>query len=491
MTHQPVSLATFLLVGAITLTLAACSNDNGGNSGGGHPPAPSAALVYLADQDIEGVDELYLLGSNGTSTKLNPALPVGRSVTRFRITPDKTAVVYRADQDTDDLLELYRVPLATPGVSTKLNGPLASQQKKQFFDFQFTPDSSAVLYTASPLPLFILELYRVPLTTSGVSTRLNGPLVANGDVIDNGKGDFQVTPDGSAVVYLAVQDTVGVIELYRVPLATPGVSTKLNGPLGANGDVYGFQVTPDSSAVVYLANQDAEGVSELYRVSFAAPGVSTKLNGPLGANMDVLDVQVTPDSSAVVYLADQDDATGELYRVSFAAPGVSTKLNSPLAANGHVGDFQFTPDSSAVLYTATPAPLGIPELYRVLLTTPGVSTKLNGPLEGYVQDVHVTPDSSAVVYLANLKTTDSFRLYRASFVAPGVSTELNGPLVANGGSVQKFQVTPDGSAVVYRAVQDTDGVIELYRVPLATPGVSTKLNGPLVAHGGVRDFAFP
>ena len=336
MTHQPVSLATFLLVGAITLTLAACSNDNGGNSGGGHPPAPSAALVYLADQDIEGVDELYLLGSNGTSTKLNPALPVGRSVTRFRITPDKTAVVYRADQDTDDLLELYRVPLATPGVSTKLNGPLGAQGKKEFFDFQFTPDSSAV-----------------------------------------------------------------------------------------------------------------------------------------------------------VYRVHQDDAAAELYRVSLATPGVSTKLNSPLGANGDVLDFQVTPDSSAVLYTASPAPLGIPELYRVLLTTPRVSTKLNGPLEGYVQDVHVTPDSSAGVYLANLKTTDSFRLYRASFVAPGVSTELNGPLVANGGSVQKFQVTPDGSAVVYRAVQDTDGVIELYRVPLATPGVSTKLNGPLVAHGGVRDFAFP
>ena len=183
MTHQPVSLATFLLVGAITLTLAACSNDSGGNSGGGHPPTPSAALVYLADQDIEGVAELYLLGSNGTSTKLNPALPVGRSVTRFRITPDKTAVVYRADQDTDDLLELYRVPLATPGVSTKLNGPLGAQGKKEFFDFQVTPDRSAVVYLANQ-DSTSFDLYRVPLATPGVSTKLNGPLVAHGGVRD-------------------------------------------------------------------------------------------------------------------------------------------------------------------------------------------------------------------------------------------------------------------------------------------------------------------
>jgi hypothetical protein len=58
--------------------------------------------VYLADQDIAGVFELYLEGSG---TKLNPALAVGRTITSFALTPDAAAVVYIADQDQDDVFE--------------------------------------------------------------------------------------------------------------------------------------------------------------------------------------------------------------------------------------------------------------------------------------------------------------------------------------------------------------------------------------------------
>ncbi len=115
------SLVIDMAIATLITMLAACGSDNGG----GTPPlAATERIVYLADQDLDGVRELYLVGPNGTSTKLNPPLPVGRSVTGYQITPDRSAVVYLADQTTDGVLELYRVPLATPGVSTKLNGSL-------------------------------------------------------------------------------------------------------------------------------------------------------------------------------------------------------------------------------------------------------------------------------------------------------------------------------------------------------------------------------
>jgi len=96
------------------------------------------------------------------------------------------------------------------------------------------------------------------------------------------------------VVYLADQDTDDMPELYRVPFATPGVSTKLNSPLVSNGEVSSFVVfvTPVGTAVVYTADQDTDTVVELYRVPFATPGVSTKLNGPLVPGGDVKGVQV-------------------------------------------------------------------------------------------------------------------------------------------------------------------------------------------------------
>ena len=47
------------------------------------------------------------------------------------------------------------------------------------------------------------------------------------------------------------------------------------------------------------------------------------------------------------------------------------------------------------------------------------------------------------------------------------------------GDAYDFQVSPDGSTVVYRADQDTDDVFELYSVPIGG-GASTKLNLSLI-----------
>ena len=105
-----------------------------------------------------------------------------------------------------------------------------------------------MLYLADQTTEGVLELYRVPFATPGASTKLNGPLVAGGNVFFG----IGMTPDNSAVVYRATERTANTIELYRVPLATPGVSTKLNGVLPPNADVGGFQIAPNGTSVVYV-----------------------------------------------------------------------------------------------------------------------------------------------------------------------------------------------------------------------------------------------
>ncbi len=37
-----------------------------------------------------------------------------------------TNIVYREDQDTDDVIELYQVSITSPGMSTKLNSALVT-----------------------------------------------------------------------------------------------------------------------------------------------------------------------------------------------------------------------------------------------------------------------------------------------------------------------------------------------------------------------------
>jgi hypothetical protein len=79
---------------------------------------------------------------------------------------------------------------------------------------------------------------------------------------------FQISPDGRYAVYLADQDTDGVLELYSVPLGGPAAAgIKLNGALVASGDVGFFRISADSGRVVYIADQDANEVFELYMTS--------------------------------------------------------------------------------------------------------------------------------------------------------------------------------------------------------------------------------
>ena len=104
--------------------------------------------VYLADQDTDGVNELYsvLLGG-GSPIRLNPLLPFGRNVISFQISPDSSRVVYRADQETDTVFELYSVPLGGPAAAgIKLNGALVAGGNVNYF--QISPDSSRVVYRA-------------------------------------------------------------------------------------------------------------------------------------------------------------------------------------------------------------------------------------------------------------------------------------------------------------------------------------------------------
>jgi Tol biopolymer transport system component len=217
----------------------------------------------------------------GTSVKLNGALVAGGNVEYFKFSPDGTQVVYHADQDTDDVLELYLVDVATPGVSIKLSDTLIAGGNTSF-DFVFSPHGTRLIYSADQDTDEVRELYLVDTAAPGTSMKVNESFVAGGQLAFI----FAVSPDGAQIVYGAEQDTDDVRELYLVDSATPGASIKLSAPLVAGGNAGGFLFSPDGTQVVYFADQDTDGVGELYLVDTAAPGVSTKLNGEIAAGAE-------------------------------------------------------------------------------------------------------------------------------------------------------------------------------------------------------------
>ncbi len=427
--------------------------------------------------------ELYLATSG---TKLNPALAADRTVTSFALTPDASAVVYIADQDQNDVFELYRVSLSNPGISTRLNGNLPAGG--DVLDFAITPDGSSVVYRADQTVDDVVELYRTILS-NGANSKLNPDYAGSQDV-----DAFVILPNSSGVVYRANQDTPTVKELYRQLFATPSTNDRLIlPPLGAGQDVQQFAVTANSTNVVYQAKRPlVTDPSQIFVAPAAGGGGSIQVNDVLTPGGAVTDFALTPDGLSVVYRADQDtDETYELYRVPLTAPGPgnSTKLNGNLLpAGGDVTTFAVIPGSTGVVYIADQNTDDVFELFRTVFG--GGNSQLNPPYVANqdVVDFALFPNGSGVVYRADQNTDGVNEIYRAIFGVPG-SLRLN-PALVGGQNVSTYTVAPDSNSAIYRANEDNAAVVELYRAGFSTAGSSTKLNSPapLAPGRNVSDF---
>ncbi len=292
----------------------------------------------------------------------------------YSVSPDGTRALYRADQQVVDQIELFSVALANPGASTKMSSQLVANGNVSSA-FAFSPDSTHVAYVADQDVDGVLELYGATVASPGLTVKLNGPLTAGGDLCN-----FTFSPDSQRVAYCADQDTDEVTELFTVALASPGTSTKLSPALVPGGNVHaGYQFSADSSFMLYLADQQVDERIELFRVDIAAPGVTTKMNGTLVTDGDVWDFKFRPDGTHAAYIATQDDFTVyELYEVAFATPAASTKLSAPMTGGG-LWQFEYSDDSASATYSAEQDSTA-PELYRVGVASPGSATKLNSPI---------------------------------------------------------------------------------------------------------------
>jgi Tol biopolymer transport system component len=441
--------------------------------------------VYQADQDTDGVFEIYsvLLGG-GSPVRLSSLLVTGRSIDYFVISPDSSRVVFRADQDIQGVRELYSVPIGGPATAwTKLNVPLPPGGRA-FGDI--SPDSRRVVYTADHQAAGVFELFSVPIEGPATDViKLNGALPPGGMV-----SSFKISPDSGRVIYGADQEQAGRYELYSVPQGGPtGSGVKLNGNLISGGTIYEWQISPDSHRVVYKADQQTVGARELFSVPIGGPAAEgIKLNGTLVPGGYAQEFHITADSTRVVYDARQNGVL-ELFSIPIGGPtGSEVKLN----AGGNLDRFRISPDGRWTIYMADQQTAGVLELFSVPTGGPAASgVKLNKPVVpgGHVWDFQSSADSSQVVYYADQDTPAVLELYSVSSRGPATGgVKLNGTL-ATGGRVDYFQITPNSNRVVYLADQHIHGFPELYSVPLGGPAAAgIRLNGTLVAGGSVSRF---
>ncbi len=444
----------------------------------------------------------------GANVKLNGVLPAFGDVTSFTISPDGRYAVYKADANIDGVTDIFSV-LLDGGLPVPLNPLLPAGRKIGFTSI--SPDSSRVVYLADQDTSGVDEIFSVPIGgPASAGSKISGPLIPGGKV-----WDYRLSSDGKRVVYRAIQDQIGVDELYSVPIVSPtGYNQwvegapifwkKLNRPLTAEGDVKIFMISPDSSRVVYLADQERDTVIEVYSVPLVGPAeAGVKLNRDLvdGGSVKFFPpdaVQISADSSRVVYMADQQiNGQDELYSVPLSGPaGLGVKLNGLLTGGGNVMAFRISPDSSRVVYLADQDIDNVYELYSTPLGEPAAAgiklTKLL-TVDGDVIDFEVSPDSRWVVYRAYQDHNELFELHRVPLMGPTTLGVKIGPLLVGGvvkpAPFDAVKITPDSSRVVYIATQLNNGQDELFSVPISGPaGLGVKLNAGLAAGGDVTAF---
>jgi hypothetical protein len=502
---------------ALLLTIFACGD--GDDNSASSPVSNPIATVFLAKEDTATATQLYGSTLDGTSiVKLSGNLVSGGNVVDFAISPDGRFVAYLADQETKGTFELYTVPV---GGGTVVNVSQLSGTILEVIEFAWAPNSSRIAFRAfnpftgntggntelftnftsgnslvtvsnfstsgnvdafewSPTSQWIAYTIN-PITGSSLQFRLyvappnqenqsfsisNIPAASNRITI----GEFQWSPNGSIIAFLADIRGIGVNELLVAEPILNTVPVAISGTLADGGEVVEFAWAPNNSRIAYIADQNIDEKFDLITVvpdlnSFNPNPEPRLISGDIIG--DVIDFAWSPDSFLIAYIADGDTlGVFELY-TNLPSGTTPRKVCDDLIDDEDVWAFAWSPDSSLIAYQANQEESNKDELYTTVPDEEQDWVKISGssPSGGLLREKDFTsfgwaPDSSRVAYLAR-QATDFYELYSSTPDGATNNSVISGPLVA-GGNVDSFQWSPDSTRVAYRADQATVNVAELY-----------------------------
>lgn len=228
----------------------------------------SNKVLYRSNQDIGGTTiELFSVNLDGTGLKLklNSTIVSGGSVSeKFEFANDAgTKVVYIADQEVDGMSELYSVNIDGSS-NTKLNATLVPLG--DVTSFKVTADASRVVYLADTAIATVKDLHSVSIN-GGSSTKINSNLIAGEKVVD------QYDLVGSNVLYSSDKGSTGVFSVYSNNLLGTN-EVRLNQSITSGQGFFDtsaliadqFIITNDSSKVLLVGAVEGS-VRNLYSVN--------------------------------------------------------------------------------------------------------------------------------------------------------------------------------------------------------------------------------
>ena len=415
----------------------------------------------------------------GVPVKLSgPARTGSSGIEDFAISPDNKWVVYRADQDTNGVEELYFRPTAGSDAPRKLNGPLVKGGNVGAYSFM--PNGKWVVYLADE------EFYQIPaLYARDIAGSQRAPYKVNGPHSGDLVLDFKASADNQWLAYRAISASTHQIGIYCYLFGSIDEPKQLSGPLATK--VLLWHLTPDGKSVVYVADEDKTGVFELYCRATDASGTPRKLSGLMPDNGHVQALRITPDSRRVIYLADQDvQERLELYSAPIDGSAGPIKLNSRLQPAGGVHQFELSPDGHWVVYLADAEQAGVLELYSRPADGSGRARKLNNeiPSDGFISSFSVSPNGNWIVYGLGYKGSGFVSLFSQQTVPNGPAISLSEEPGLD--DVMDFTISPDSRRVIYNSDDNPQGLLKLYS--RAIDGSDSRIRLSKTGRGEVSGF---
>jgi len=339
------------------------------------------------------------------------------------------------------------------GSAQQLNGPFPLIPSGGVGENAFTADGARLVYVTTP------EGTLWGAAPTGASVRLSPPGV--------NVALFQIAPVGRRVVFRLFPETA---DLYSVLADGSAPAVKLNGPLVAHGNVTLFRITPGGSHVVYMADALQDARTLLYGVPIGG-GPALVLNAPMGAGQDVLDFEIAPDSTHVAY------RVGHVFVATIGVAASGVDVSGVLVSGGAIErGLRFTPDGTRVVYRADQLVNDRVELFSAPSDGSAPAVKLSAQRD-VEEDFAVSPAGDRVVYRASQSVLGVIELFSVPVDGSAAPVRLC-PILNGGRDVVRAQVSADGTRVVYLADQ-VDGLFELFSAPIDGSAPAFALNPAL------------
>lgn len=396
-------------------------------------------VVFSRRHDQSSPRELWSVpvgGPAGVGVRLTPTLPAGavgvvENTGAYWPSPDGTRVAFAVSETADEKAELWIADVAgAAGSATKIGPMTIAEGDVRGLSPIFNPDGSRIVFTADRDVDEMVELYSVVTDGSAAPVQLNVALVATGDV-----GQVALTVDGTHMLYTADWAVDGRAEGFVVPVTGPSTASAKLTQLPAGETALGIVELEPGLTLFGVGDIASGNPLEVRGVPTLGPAASGWT--VTGQALTSIGSPVALVGNRYVFTGDLDTAgEHEIWssRVDGSDPDPNSLFHPLWSAPTLIGTHSASsPDGAEFFYLA--APNGGADLRLYAAPTVGASiSRVPARLDpagvagtGALDDpIRVTPDGHGVLFLADPDVSTRNELFMADRMVFGADFDEEG-----------------------------------------------------------------